>query len=190
MSNAPPARPALRLVAGSRPDQPSADVAAIRAALERVAARICPAWLANQRDDIVQVAVMRVMQVASASPEGNLSLSSSYLWKAAHSAMVDEIRRLRRRKEEPLDGSGAGDVVVTAGGPEQTALGREVGEAIRGCVSGLVESRRIAVTLYLQGHSVPEAARLLEWAPKKVENLVYRGLSDLRRCLMAKGIQP
>ena len=48
--------------------------------------------------------------------------------------------------------------------------------------------RRLAVTLHLQGHSVPEAARLLDWAVKRTENLVYRGLADLRECLTAKGI--
>ena len=30
--------------------------------------------------------------------------------------------------------------------------------------------------LYLQGHSVPDTARLLGWAAKRTENLVYRGL--------------
>ena len=48
--------------------------------------------------------------------------------------------------------------------------------------------RRLAVTLYLQGHSVPAAARLLEWTAKRTENLVYRGLADLRECLTAKGM--
>jgi RNA polymerase sigma-70 factor (ECF subfamily) len=50
--------------------------------------------------------------------------------------------------------------------------------------------RRLAVTLHLQGHTVPEAARILDWAAKQTENLVYRGLADLRACLMAKGIRP
>ena len=44
--------------------------------------------------------------------------------------------------------------------------------------------------LHLQGHSVPDAARLLGWPAKRTENLVYRGLADLRRCLIAKGHTP
>jgi RNA polymerase sigma-70 factor (ECF subfamily) len=28
------------------------------------------------------------------------------------------------------------------------------------------------------------------WTEKKAENLVYRGLADLRRCLSAKGLRP
>jgi RNA polymerase sigma-70 factor, ECF subfamily len=46
------------------------------------------------------------------------------------------------------------------------------------------------VTLYLQGHTVPETARILGWDAKRAENLVYRGLADLRQCLMGKGHRP
>ena len=52
------------------------------------------------------------------------------------------------------------------------------------------KDRRLAVTLYLQGHTVPEAARILGWAAKRTENLVYRGLADLRQCLLGKGHTP
>ena len=57
-------------------------------------------------------------------------------------------------------------------------------------VAVLVRPRRLAVALYLQGHSVPEAAKLLEWGNKRTENLVYRGLADLRECLAKKGLKP
>jgi RNA polymerase sigma-70 factor (ECF subfamily) len=46
------------------------------------------------------------------------------------------------------------------------------------------------VTLYLQGHTVPETARVLDWPAKRADNLVYRGLADLRQCLLAKGLRP
>ena len=35
-----------------------------------------------------------------------------------------------------------------------------------------------------------EAAGILDWSAKRVENLVYRGLADLRDCLAAKGFKP
>ena len=74
--------------------------------------------------------------------------------------------------------------------PERTAVARQIGRGIRGCLRAMKQERRLAVTLHLQGHTVPEAARLLNWAFKRTENLVYRGLSDLRACLTAKGLQP
>ena len=50
--------------------------------------------------------------------------------------------------------------------------------------------RRLAVMLHLQGHPVAEAARILGWTVKRTENLVYRGLADLRHCLICKGHRP
>jgi RNA polymerase sigma-70 factor (ECF subfamily) len=37
---------------------------------------------------------------------------------------------------------------------------------------------------------VPEASRILDWSAKRTENLVYRGLADLRECLTLKGMRP
>jgi RNA polymerase sigma-70 factor (ECF subfamily) len=48
----------------------------------------------------------------------------------------------------------------------------------------------LAVALHLQGHSVPDIGKLMSWAPKKADNLVYRGLADLRECLVSKGVKP
>jgi RNA polymerase sigma-70 factor (ECF subfamily) len=166
---------------------PSVDFGLIRSRLTRAVARLCPWWLANERDDLVQAACMRLMD-RLAQREENTPLSSSYIWKVAFSVTVDEIRRVRRRPEVPL----VDDVVQRAAGlvnPEQSAEWREAGQAIVKCLGGLSLERRLAVTAYLQGHSIKESARLLGWTGKKYENLMYRGLDDLRRCLRAKGIE-
>jgi RNA polymerase sigma-70 factor (ECF subfamily) len=159
--------------------------------LRRVIGRVCPAWMADRGDDLVQVAFMRVMDLQRRS-EGERHFSSSYLWKVAYSALVDEIRRLHRRQEVPLE---ADDGLAFAPAakhpsPEEDATGRQIATGVRQCLGGLTEGRRQAVTLYLVGHTVPEAAALLSWSAKKTENLVYRGLNDLRRCLASKGLEP
>jgi RNA polymerase sigma-70 factor (ECF subfamily) len=163
------------------------DFRLIRSRLTRAVARLCPSWLANERDDLVQAACMRLMD-RLAQREENPFLSSSYIWKVAFSVTVDEIRKVRRRPEVPI----ADEVVQRAGGdidPEQSTRWRETGRSIVGCLGGLSRERRLAVTAYLQGHSIKESARLLGWTAKKYENLMYRGLDDLRRCLSAKGIE-
>jgi RNA polymerase sigma-70 factor, ECF subfamily len=135
---------------------------------------------------------MRVMQVVdqqSAGGEGNRPFASSYLYKAAYSALVDEIRRVRRRREEALDDGEVAAAAVTQQDPERLAASREIGRAIQDCLSRMSRERRLAVTLYLQGHSVPEAARVLDWPAKRTENLVYRGLAELRECLTSKGMR-
>jgi RNA polymerase sigma-70 factor (ECF subfamily) len=172
---------------------PLIDVTALRQDLTRAVARVCPAWLTAQRDDLVQAAVMRVIrrfQGRGVASEGVAPFTSSYLHKVARSVLVDEIRRVRRRQETDLDGQGADHVPVTTADPERMVASVEIGQGIRCCLTKLKQERRLAVTLYLQGHTVAEAARILDWSPKRTENLVYRGLADLRDCLTCRGIEP
>lgn len=168
-------------------DVGAADFDDLRRRLERAAARLCPPWLASQTDDIVQISLMRLM----AKGEGIEQLGSSYLWRVVFSVTVDEIRKARRRQETGLDVDGAGAATASeAAGPEDRALSRHLGLEIRECLSRLPRDRRLALTLHLQGHNVPDTARLLQWPAKKTENLVYRGLADLRACLASKGLKP
>ncbi|MEM9558078.1 MAG: RNA polymerase sigma factor [Acidobacteriota bacterium] len=155
--------------------------------------KTCPPTLRDRADDLVQVAVLRVLKLRRERPER--TFSDGYLYRTAYSALIDEIRRLRRRGEVPLETpTDDGDErplvepTVEDADPEQRAGARELGVAITDCLGRLVPDRRRAVVLYLQGHGVPEAARLLRWGAKRVQNLVYRGLADLRGCLEAKGL--
>jgi RNA polymerase sigma-70 factor (ECF subfamily) len=135
---------------------------------------------------------MRVMQVLSRTSddtEGNPVLTASYLYKVAHSTLIDEVRRVRRRNETDLGDETIEPVAIAHEDPERLAASREIGRGIQACLSKMKRERRLAVTLYLQGHSVPEASRLLEWSAKRTDNLVYRGLADLRECLTSKGIR-
>ena len=170
------------------------DYAQLHRDLVKAVDRVCPRWMADRADDLVQVAMMRVMEIQK-KKEGTAEFTSFYLRKAAYSAMIDEIRRVRRRQEVSLEGENeeeeavAYDPAAPDPDPERASAGREVGRAIRDCLGHLVAPRRHAVTLNLQGHSVPEIGRLLGWTAKKAENLVYRGMADLRGCLGDKGIQ-
>jgi len=170
------------------------DYAQLHRDLVRAVDRVCPRWMADRADDLVQVALMRVMEVQR-KREGTAELSAFYLKKVAYSAMIDEIRRLRRRQEVSLEGGGdeeepvAYDPAAGDPDPERASAGRQIGRAIRDCLGRLVAPRRHAVALNLQGHSVPEIGRLMGWTGKKAENLVYRGMSDLRGCLGEKGIE-
>jgi RNA polymerase sigma-70 factor, ECF subfamily len=166
------------------------DCARVRAQLARAVARVCPSWLSAQAEDIVQAALLRVMEIMGRR-EGKESVNSSYLWKAAYSATVDEIRRHRRRREVPLEvGPVEANLATPQPGPEDTDRGREIARELQDCLGRLGEPRRLALVLHLQGHTGPEAARLLGWSEKRVENLIYRGLADVRRCLEEKGLRP
>lgn len=164
----------------------------LAAALTRAVRRQCPQWLASDADDIVQAALAKVMKSDKVG-EGQPPLSAFYLHRVAHSALVDEIRRRRRRREVALEEPDEGDERPTTNEPstqstpESAATLRELGANVRGCLKDMQRERRLAVMLHLQGHSVPEVARVLGWLLKRTDNMVYRGLADLRRCLTARG---
>lgn len=166
------------------------DYAALRRDLAETLRRACPYWLGDRRDDLVQASLMRVMEVHRKS-EGKRELSSYYLRRVAHSVLVDEIRRVRRRREVSLEEERDDAFVApSTAGPENVSVSRQIGRGIHDCLQRLVPPRQLAVTLQLQGHTLPEISRLLSWKLKRAENLVYRGLVDLRKCLAEKGLRP
>lgn len=179
-------------MSGSRQRLSERDVETLRRALVRAVARVCPAELADRRDDLVQASLLRLAdRWRPAGGEGKDGLSSFYLVKVAYSTLIDELRCLRRRREVPLeDGSAAMSLPASEPLPDATAQGHEIGRAIHVCLGELGRPRRLAVMLYLQGHSVRQAAALLGWTYKRTENLVYRGLANLRDCLSARGLSP
>jgi RNA polymerase sigma-70 factor (ECF subfamily) len=173
---------------GGAPDP--GDVGELRRRLDAAVSRVCASWSRADQEDLVQAAMLKLMAVGRDGEE-NGPLPSSYLHRVAFSAMVDELRRRGRRPEVPLEPDGRSDVHETrAATPEQVATAREIGRGLRACLAAIGGDRRAALTLRLLGFSVPGAARRLGWPAKRVENLVYRGLSDLRACLERKGLKP
>lgn len=164
------------------------DVEALRSRVVRAVRRACPPWLRNRAEDIVQNVLI---QLLAKRCETNPSFSAIYLEKAAYGATVDEIRRLSRTKENPVaDEELIEAAPASSADPERSASSFEIGEGIHECLAGLARPRRLAVTLWLLGCSVPEIARRRAWSFKRAHNLVYRGLDNLRACLLRKGFQP
>ena len=117
--------------------------ASLEATMARAVSRQCPAWLAAEAEDIAQAALMKIAASALAG-EGKPPLSSFYLHKVAHSALVDEIRRRRRRREVALEQApSTGRMTprttepVAAGTPEATARLRQLGAAVRTCLQAM-----------------------------------------------------
>lgn len=157
----------------------------MRQVVARAVARICPAWLESSREDLVQTAMVRLIERTEAVEE-NRGVNASYLYRTAHSVLIDEIRRRQRRPENSLD-SGPQLAAGTKTGPDASLEARTQAADIRHCLERLIDNRRLAVTLHLEGHAVPEIARILGWREKKADNCVYRGMADLRQCLEQKG---
>jgi len=164
------------------------DTGRLQAVLSGAVRRVCPAWLAARQEDIVQNAVVRVVRKWSETEEPE-ALGASYLWRVAHSAVMDEIRHRRRHPEDawevPPEKPAPEDL-----SPERRRAAGEVRLAIEEGLKTLPEDRRRAVALYLLGHSLKESADILGWTPKRVDNQRYKGLTALRSFLTEQGHEP
>lgn len=161
----------------------------IRRILERAVRRVCPSWLSGQSEDLVQNACLRVVQKWNKTEEPAV-LGSSYLWKVAHSAVMDEIRHRRRHREVAMDDPGTAEPAADIPSPERASSAAELRGSIEAGVRALKESRRSAVLLYLYGFSLDESARALGWTRKRVDNQRYQGLAELRAYLKRRGVEP
>jgi RNA polymerase sigma-70 factor (ECF subfamily) len=148
------------------------DLRAIRLVLERAVRSRCFGLLASARDDLVQTAMVRILERDRHEDLGRRG--ASYAWKVAQSVMVDELRRLGRdrRLAKSVSEEKKRSWVDPAGAIQ-----------LRQCLERLEERRRMAVTLHLSGLRIPEVARAAGWTEKTAENLIYRGLDDLRALL-------
>jgi RNA polymerase sigma-70 factor (ECF subfamily) len=149
--------------------------------------RVCPAWLAGLREDIAQAAMLRVIGARKKIESGG-GLTPSYLWKVACTATVDELRRIRRERAVPIavtpDAETAADSSDPLGDLRFADLGRVVHEGL----VRLKPRRRLVVGLHLMGYTVAEMMRYTAWDERKVRNLLFRGLAELRAHLKARGL--
>jgi RNA polymerase sigma factor (sigma-70 family) len=159
---------------------------ALRRELVRAMRRVCPQSLAADAEDLVQESMIRLLRARKL--EGDTVVSTTYLKKVAYSAVVDEIRRRRRR----IAVVPQADTEIEAASDETSSTTPDLalGNAMEICMQQLQEHRRQALTLHLLGYSGPEVARMMECNAKRVENLTLRGLAQLRECLRGQGLSP
>lgn len=161
----------------------------LRARLVAAVRAVCPEWLSQGQEDLVQAGMMAIMRIAERREE-NRPLPASYLRKVAYSALVDEIRRVRSRKEIPLDTVNETTTVAAGASPERRYAAGQIATALRSCLTRLIEPRLQAVTLHLLGYKKPQIAERMGWNRKRASNLVFRGLENLRDCLRKMQVAP
>lgn len=176
---------------GMEPNFDPRDYAGLRRALSRAVRRACPGWMSESAEDVVQIAMAKVVATMDAGKSAD-EIGLAYVSRVAYHAVVDEMRRQRRRRAlatvEVDEVHGA--IAEARPDPEAATAGAQLGTEIRDCLSQMARSRRLAVVLYLEGRGATEIARMFDWKRKQADNLVYRGIGDLRRCLTDKGLEP
>ena len=169
-------------------EQPSVpDFERIVRVLTRCVHKVCPRDLQPLAEDIVQGAATQLWARMEAAGQP-IEYGSAYLWRVANHAVIDEIRRRRRSREELS--TGVDHTAADVGDPAEDERRRRILLGVRECLADAPDDRRAALGLYLQGFRLREVATALRCEGKRVDNLVYRGLAALRECLLGKGIRP
>lgn len=118
------------------------------------------------------------------------AIPASYLHRTALSAAVDLLRRRRtRRADQMVSIDDEPEGMRETPGPDLALAESELAEQIERAVQSIQASRRPVVRMHLMGHSREEIAGLLGWSEAKTRNLLYRGLADVRKRLLAEGVR-
>jgi RNA polymerase sigma factor (sigma-70 family) len=112
----------------------------------------------------------------------------SYIRKIINSSVIDVLRKWKReenvflyeklRRVSEMKNDYLPDPLY------EDHLKTAVGEA----VNCLLESRRKVVKLFLLGMTIEEISAYLDWSKDKTRNLLYRGLTDLKKRLKKRDI--
>lgn len=158
--------------------------------IRRVIAHACPGCLRALEEDLVQRAMLRVSTAFAKDRER--SLNRTYLRQIARSVVLDEIRRQRVRRGTRADTERVEQArSLGAEDPERRASARELLAIAHRILEERVSPRRAeAVRHYLSGQTIPEVAATMGVAVKSADNLVYRGIRDLRAALEGHGQPP
>lgn len=154
--------------------------------------RLCTRMLGDSHrgEDLAQETFARLFAKRKEyQPSGRFS---TFLWRVALNLCYDELRRMKRRPESPLEDSGAAEPDVLPHfhsrepGPDALLVAREQGEMVRQAVMQLSETYRAVVVLrHYENLKFREIAEVLAIPEGTVKSRMAEALSQLHRSLSA-----
>ncbi len=132
-------------------------------------------------EDIIQDVRIKLWKLFCS--EKNISNYPSYIKKIVNSSVIDQLRKLRR--EENILNYEKNKYIAEneCWYPNNSYGSNSIEEIVGKAVETLKESRRQVVKLYLLNLNILEISSYLNWTTAKTRNLLYRGLSDLRKTI-------
>ena len=138
-------------------------------------------------DDISQEVILKVWKVIN--NEKKIKHYSSYIKKVVNSTIIDYLRKSRRQQQ-----------VISSKMQEKIFEKQEafrekedpkniLVKKVYSAIDNLIESRKKVVKLHLLDLTIEEISVLFNWTEDKTRNLLYRGLSDLKKNLKESGIK-
>ncbi len=138
-------------------------------------------------EDLIQEIRLKVWKIID--DEKTIAYPPSYLKRMVESAVIDQIRRIRREEEVFYsEKQKLISEIEPKGSPYSEQLG-SLKEIIIKAADNLIDSRKTVVKLYLLNMSLPEISDYLNFSQAKTRNLLYRGLEDLKKILKEMGLK-
>jgi RNA polymerase sigma-70 factor (ECF subfamily) len=146
----------------------------------------------SDMDDIEQEVKIKIWKEILKS-EKEIQNFGSYIWKVTYTTTCRVMKKLfMHKKQLLLQGESSVSIEdfpeLMIHNPDRQYEKKELLELIRESVDSLIESRRQVLKLYLMGMDLNEISEFYAWSDGKTRNLLSRGLSDLRRELLERGI--
>jgi RNA polymerase sigma-70 factor (ECF subfamily) len=135
-------------------------------------------------DDIFQEVKIKIWKILD--DEKKIKNYASYLKKIVDSSVIDQLRKLKREERlfiyEKQKNVAENKANYIPDFSDENNSKEIIGQAI----DSLIESRRKVVKLFLLNMTIEEISIYFNWTKDKTRNLLYRGLSDLKRILKEK----
>lgn len=135
-------------------------------------------------EDVIQDVKIKIWKTMIS--EKKMLNPASYIRRIVDSTLIDHIRRIRLQErviqQEKLEKWLEEKRHHDNSSPDISFM-----EKIAGAADSLMESRRKVVKLFLLNMNIEEISLSLNWSRDKTRNLLYRGLSDLKKIITHKG---
>ena len=138
-------------------------------------------------DDILQEVKIKIWKILD--DEKRIKNHAAYLKKIVNSSVIDQIRKLKREERIFFNEKHKWITEQKKNFIKDISCEINIKEIIGQAIDSLIESRRKVVKLFLLNMTIDEIAIFLNWTKDKTRNLLYRGLSDLKKRLREKGIK-
>jgi RNA polymerase sigma-70 factor (ECF subfamily) len=138
-------------------------------------------------DDVFQEIRIKIWKLLN--DEKKIVNYSSYIKKIVDSSVIDHIRKMRRERGLLLNQKHKTISEWKSTYEIDHIYDQNLKKILSETVESLLESRRKVVKLYLLNLTIEEIAILFSWSRDKTRNLLYRGLSDLKKALKEQDIE-
>ena len=143
----------------------------------------------DQMEEIIQDSFTKAYFALGTYHGTHAGSFKAWLTQIAVNSCYDQLRRTRRRPEQPLDSSDNEGhqfaiqlrAIDPASDVERTAVSRDLAEKLLARVSP--DDRMVLTLLDVEGFSVAEIAKLTSWSVSKVKVRAHRARAHLRKVL-------